>query len=369
VGTSSDAAVITASLGDPRQFAEIFDRHAAPLFRFLIRRVGRDAADDLLGETFRIAFERRDAFDPAYATSRPWLYGIATNLLNRHRRTEGRRLNATAQLIAQRQPDVAMADAVVASVDAAALWPQVIERVAALPDGERDALLLYAWEDLSYEDIAVALGIPAGTVRSRLNRARKRIRELAADIGEVAVKRPADSFQPLVHNDPWKLAEERDRLMSSIEHTALQPNSAWRAPAIYPRLGYLDEHAALEFLTRAFGFRERREARMGGETSDDKMLAWLEYGDGVVMIGHAEHEMHDISSPQETEQAITCIVNVSVENVDAHYARAVAEGAVITAELGDQFYGERRYEAVDPEGNKWHFGEPLYSVRARGGDS
>ena len=157
--------------------------------------------------------------------------------------------------------------------------------------------------------------------------------------------------------------------MSSIEHTALQPNSTWRAPAIYPRLGYLDEHAALEFLTRAFGFRERREARMGGDTPDDKMLAWLEYGDGVVMIGHAEHEMHDISSPQETGQAITCIVNVSVDDVDAHYERAVAEGATITAELGDQFYGERRYEAVDPEGNKWHFGEPLYSVKARNQDT
>jgi RNA polymerase sigma-70 factor (ECF subfamily) len=260
---ATDAGVITASLADPRAFAAIYDRHAARLFRFLIRRVGRDTADDLLGETFRIAFERREAFDTSYANARPWLYGIASNLLNRHRRTEGRRLHAIAQL--EHQESESLADAVIASVDAARHWPRVIDRVVALPDGERDALLLFAWEGLSYDDISVALGIPVGTVRSRLNRARTRVRELVTLTGQ----------QLTEANDPWTLRQERDRLMSSIEHTALQPNSAWRPPAIYPRLGYLDEHAALEFLTRAFGFRERREARMGGETPAEKMLAWL----------------------------------------------------------------------------------------------
>jgi RNA polymerase sigma factor (sigma-70 family) len=362
----SDAALIVVSRAQPEAFAALYDRHAALLFRFLIRRAGRDTADELLGETFRVAFERRSSFDPSYSTARPWLYGIASNLLARHRRSEGRRLAATARLFTQRDPEPP-ADVVASNVDARRLFPRVLDAVAALPGGERDALLLFAWEELSYDEIAVALTVPVGTVRSRLNRARKRIRELAADIGEQAVNTTADSLQPLVPNDPWKLAEERDRLMSTIENADVEPKSAWHAPAIYPRLGYIDEFAAVDFLTNAFGFRERREARMGGETPDDHMLAWLDHGDGVVMIGHAEHEIHKVYSPREVGN-ITCMLNVSVEDVDAHYAQAVAAGAEITMEINDAFYGERRYEALDPEGNKWHFGEPLDSVRARRGE-
>jgi uncharacterized glyoxalase superfamily protein PhnB len=172
-----------------------------------------------------------------------------------------------------------------------------------------------------------------------------------------------DRLQDAETNDPWVLAQERDRLLATIEQTPVAPNAAWRAPAIYPRLGYQDERAAIEFLTRAFGFRERLEARM---ENGDHVLAWLEHGDGVVMIGHSEHEMHHINSPREIGGA-TCMLNVMVADVDAHYARAVAQGAVITMELNDAFYGERRYEADDLEGNRWHFGEPLDSVKRRRG--
>jgi RNA polymerase sigma-70 factor (ECF subfamily) len=307
----------------------------------------------LLGETFRIAFEKRAAFKPEYASARPWIFGIASNLLAKQRRSDARRLAATARLPTALPYDT-LADTVAADLDAQRVWPQVADAIASLPTGERDALVLLAWEQLSYDGIAATLGIPIGTVRSRINRARKRIRELIPPIGEQAIE----------PNDPWKLAEEKDRLMSTIENTDLEERNAWRVPAIYARLGYVDEHAALEFLTRAFGFTERREARMGGETADDHMLAWLEYGDGLVMIGHAEHEVHEISSPQETGNR-TCMLNVSVDDVDAHYERAAAEGATITMELNDAFYGERRYEATDPEGNKWHFGEPITKVRER----
>lgn len=352
----SDAEAIEKSLREPRAFAAIFDRHAALLFRFLIRRTGRDAADELLGETFRIAFERRDKFDTTYASARPWIYGIATNLIAKHRRSQARRAKATARLPVSPAHDE-LADAVAASVDAHAMWSRVNGAIAELPDGERDALVLYAWEELSYEDIAVALDIPIGTVRSRINRARSRLRELVSVIGKQAME----------PNDPWTLAEERDRFMSKIENTEAADRPAWHAPAIYPRLGYVDEFAAVEFLTNAFGFRERREARMGGENPGDHMLAWLEHGDGVVMIGHTEHEVHQVLSPQEVGH-ITCMLNVSVDNVDEHYERAKAAGATITMEINDAFYGERRYEALDLEGNKWHFGESLESVKRRRGD-
>ena len=179
----TDADVIAASLFDPRQFAIVFDRHAGTVFRFLVRRVGRDTADELLGDTFRTAFEVRITFDIGRDSARPWLYGIANNLVAKHRRTEARRLRATARLLVERADD-ALQDGVVAALDAHALWPDVLVAIAELPEPERDALLLYVWEELGYEEIASALSVPIGTVRSRLNRARVRLRELLPSSGE-----------------------------------------------------------------------------------------------------------------------------------------------------------------------------------------
>jgi PhnB protein len=160
--------------------------------------------------------------------------------------------------------------------------------------------------------------------------------------------------------DPQILAREKDRLMSTI--TGTETATASRStPSIYPRLAYQDERAALEFLTRAFGFRERREARMEHPTG---MLAWLEVGDGVVMIGRAGEDLHGLHSPQESGQT-TVMINVYVDNVDAHYQKAKSEGARIVMDLEDMFWGDRRYEALDPEGHRWHFGERLSHIRVR----
>ena len=167
-------------------------------------------------------------------------------------------------------------------------------------------------------------------------------------------------------NDPSVLARERDRLLAAAVDAPGGPVaewSPWQAPAIYPRLGYLDELAAIDFLTAAFGFRERREARM---EHDSGVLAWLELGDGIVMVGRVNHDVHGVFSPLETGRS-TCVLNVRVDDVDAHHARAVAAGARVTVPLGDALYGERRYEAEDPEGHRWHFGEPLEAVRRRTG--
>jgi RNA polymerase sigma-70 factor (ECF subfamily) len=179
----TDAAVIAASLQTPERFGTLFDRHATVVFRFLVRRVGVDEADALLGEVFRVAFEKRASYDTTYVNARPWLYGIATNLLARHRRTEARRLRATARLIARHVAAADPADDVAATLDATQLWPSVADAVTNLPEDERDVLLLYVWEELSYDEIAAALGVPVGTVRSRLNRARAKLRELRAPIG------------------------------------------------------------------------------------------------------------------------------------------------------------------------------------------
>jgi uncharacterized glyoxalase superfamily protein PhnB len=179
------------------------------------------------------------------------------------------------------------------------------------------------------------------------------------DLEPLRRSRP-DRLLPDDPPDPEILVREKARLMSAITG----PGGAVehrRSPSIYPRLAYRDEVAALEFLTRAFGLVERRESRM---EQPEGMLAWLEIGDGMVMIGRAGEERHGLHSPLETG-APTAMVNVYVHDIDAHYAHAVAEGANITMELQDAFYGERRYEATDPEGHRWHFGEHVAEIRAR----
>jgi uncharacterized glyoxalase superfamily protein PhnB len=134
-----------------------------------------------------------------------------------------------------------------------------------------------------------------------------------------------------------------------------------RLPSIYPRLAYQDEAAALEFLTRAFGLRERRELR---REDPGGMLAWLELGDGVVMIGRAGPTHHELYSPRETGRS-TGMVNVTVQDIDAHHARAVAAGVRVVMPLEDMHFGNRRYEALDLEGQRWSFHESLEDVRRR----
>jgi RNA polymerase sigma factor (sigma-70 family) len=183
---ASDAGVIGRSLGEPEAFGLIYDRHAATVLRFLGRRAGAEVAEGLVGELFRIAFERRKTFDASRASALPWLYGIGSNLLAKHRRGEARWLRASARMAAAGEAANRRASA--AALDAHLLFPRVADAIEALPDGEREALLLFAWEDLSYQSLAEALELPIGTVRSRLNRARARLRELIEPDGKDKVK-------------------------------------------------------------------------------------------------------------------------------------------------------------------------------------
>ncbi len=172
--------------GRAEAFGLIYDRHAATLLRFRGRRAGARVAEGLVGEVFRIAFERRKAFDASRTSALPWLYGIGANLLLKHRRGEARWLRASARLAAAREATDRRATA--AALDARVVFSRVADAIEALPDGEREALLLFAWEDLPYEGVAEALELPVGTVRSRLNRARARLRELLEPGGESKVK-------------------------------------------------------------------------------------------------------------------------------------------------------------------------------------
>jgi len=186
VNSPSDAEVIGRSRDEPEAFGLIYDRHAATVLRFLGRRVGAEVAEGLVGELFRIAFERRKTFDASRVSALPWLYGIGSNLLMKHRRGEARRLRASARMAAAGEAPVRRASA--GALDARLLFPRVADAIEALPEGEREALLLFAWEDLSYQSVAEALELPIGTVRSRLNRARAHLRELLEPDGESRVR-------------------------------------------------------------------------------------------------------------------------------------------------------------------------------------
>ncbi|OQO94133.1 RNA polymerase subunit sigma-70 [Saccharomonospora piscinae] len=160
------------------QFERMFDRHVRPLHRYLARR-SRDVADDLVAETFLVAWQRRQHYDPSRGSARSWLYGIATNLLRRHVRQEVRGLRATA-----RSGDAGAAEGhegrVADRLDAQARARGLAGALAELDPGDRDVLLLTSWAGLDSAEVAEALDIPVGTVRSRLHRVRRRLRVHAA---------------------------------------------------------------------------------------------------------------------------------------------------------------------------------------------
>ncbi|RMI44115.1 RNA polymerase sigma factor [Actinomadura harenae] len=156
-------------------FAALYDAHFPDIYRYVAGRLGRDVADDIAADTFLIALRKRDVFDAARGTVRPWLFGIATRLVAQHRRQETRRYRAVAKLGPEEVAD-SHEDRVVDWVRAAGMEPRLAKALADLPHGQRDVLLLSALAEFSHEEIAQALGISYGTVGSRLSRARKKVR-------------------------------------------------------------------------------------------------------------------------------------------------------------------------------------------------
>lgn len=192
MGPPTDAELIDASLTCPERFAEIFDRHAPTLLRYCTRRVGPHDAEDVLAETFRVAFTTRDRYDPTRASALPWLYGIAANLIRKQHRSAFRSVGALARLhvVDDGRTDVPF-DETVADHDAhTRLLAAVARLVDELPAADREVLMLYAWEHLSYDEISEALGLPVGTVRSRLNRVRRTLRVLRDGDGSTTRREP-----------------------------------------------------------------------------------------------------------------------------------------------------------------------------------
>jgi len=170
-----DATLITRSLAAPECFGVLFDRHAPAIHRYIARRLGPDAADDLVADTFLVAFRGRGRYDRTYADARPWLYGIATRLIGRYRRSEVRFFRAIAATGIDPAAEP-IADQVTDRIAAQAASRQLAAALARLSQAQRDVLLLVA-SGLGYQETALALRVPTGTVSSRLLRARRKVRE------------------------------------------------------------------------------------------------------------------------------------------------------------------------------------------------
>ncbi|MCY7290152.1 MAG: RNA polymerase sigma factor [Cryobacterium sp.] len=173
---STDGDIIELSQREPQAFAEVFDLHATVVESFLRRRLGAEAAEDTLSETFLVAFRRRGSFDHVWESARPWLLGIAARVAARHRATEAKHWRAVESAAAAGEhASGGGIEEAVGRIDAGLAIRILAPRIAALSVKDRETLLLHAWSGLTHEEIAQALGIPVGTVGSRLNRIRRKL--------------------------------------------------------------------------------------------------------------------------------------------------------------------------------------------------
>ncbi|NEA22850.1 RNA polymerase sigma factor [Actinomadura bangladeshensis] len=170
-----DSRIVAASLDDPEAFGELFRRHAPKLHAYIKRRLGPTLADDLVSEAFATAFRQRARFDGRREFG-AWLWGIAANLIARHHRQESRMYRAFARTGTDPAED-GVADAASDRAAAAALGPGLAKALASLNAQERHAVLLLAWAELSYAEIAAALDLPLGTVKAKIHRARRKLRK------------------------------------------------------------------------------------------------------------------------------------------------------------------------------------------------
>lgn len=168
--------------GDTDAFGLLFERHASTIYNYCFRRVGNWAtAEDLLSVVFLEAWRRRDKELPVEKVL-PWLYGIATNVVRNRRRSE-RRFAAALSRLPRPWPEPGFADIADARLDDERQMQTVLALIGQIPPREQDVLALCVWSEMSYEDAALALAVPVGTVRSRLSRARRRLRELDPAFG------------------------------------------------------------------------------------------------------------------------------------------------------------------------------------------
>jgi RNA polymerase sigma factor (sigma-70 family) len=176
VEPGTDAQIIRRSRNEPGRFEAIFDRHYDVVRVYAQRRVGMTDGEEIAASTFEQAFTQRDRFDTdTFGSARPWLIGIANNLIRRHVRHEDvRRRHWPVSIALERsawEPDFD-------GLEALERGPAIRSALTALSEDDRETFLLVVLAELSYEEVAQIVRVPTGTVRSRINRVRRRLREL-----------------------------------------------------------------------------------------------------------------------------------------------------------------------------------------------
>jgi RNA polymerase sigma factor (sigma-70 family) len=187
MGQATDAELWQRAVeGDPDAFGVLFERHARAVYNFLFRRTADWAlAEDLTSVVFLEVWRRREDVRLDGTVALPWLLGVATNVLRNRRRSQWRHRAAMQRL--PREPSDDFAEDADERLDGERRMRAALRSLAKLPRHEREVLALCAWADLSYEEAALALDVPVGTVRSRLARARGRMRELTNETGHEVV--------------------------------------------------------------------------------------------------------------------------------------------------------------------------------------
>lgn len=164
----TDDELLARSRARPEILGLLYERHATAVFRFLARRVGPGAAEDLLGDVFVAAIEARERFRPHHSGSAlPWLYGIGGNIVRAHLRRQRPSVMLDADVGVDWQ-------AVDERLDARSARDSLRLALASLTPSEREAFLLVAWEGLNSTEAAEVLGVTSTAVRTRVARARHR---------------------------------------------------------------------------------------------------------------------------------------------------------------------------------------------------
>jgi RNA polymerase sigma factor (sigma-70 family) len=173
----SHPAQAIGPLADPEAFGELFERNARDIYAFCFRRTGDGrASEDLAQAVFLEAWRRRNEVELAPEDVRPWLFGVALNLIRNQRRSL-RRHRAALERLPRPRSDNDLGDDLAQRLDDEQRARELLERLRGLSRADQDVIALCAWAELSYEQAAKVLGVPVGTVRSRLARARARLKE------------------------------------------------------------------------------------------------------------------------------------------------------------------------------------------------
>lgn len=171
-----DAALVAElNAGSGPALAALFDRHSDAIYTYCFRRTASwHAAEDATASVFLEVWRGRERVTASNGSALPWLYGVANNVCRNATRSAHRWLRAVSRVAAPPAEDD-HADSVARRLDTERQMSRVLAAVRSLPQLEQDVLALVVWSGLSYQETADALGVPIGTVRSRLARARQRL--------------------------------------------------------------------------------------------------------------------------------------------------------------------------------------------------